>query len=48
MSRLAEISDDPDVLDRMRVSALDRARPEATSRIAADVATLLPEPRSAA
>lgn len=44
--RLRELFADEDTLVRMRARALERARPDAKSAIAADVVTLLPPMRS--
>ena len=45
-SELRSLISAPEALALMRRRALDRARPDARSKIAADVASLLPEPRS--
>lgn len=45
---VGDLASHPEVLDRMRASAIERARPDATRRIAADVATFLPPLRRAA
>lgn len=43
---LAELADDTDALEAMRAAALARARPDARTGIAADIATLLPPPEA--